>query len=301
MEKSKILLDVGSSTIKVYRLQGDTLENIQNKSIFFKDGFDKNTGISKENKKLLLDFIKQIKVDNQHSSVEIYATSMFRKMELSAQQQLIDDILKSTGFRFNIIPHERESFYMQQALIGKYNNDLALIINIGGGSTELIVIKEKDVLETHELENLGVGTILKKYPEINDPLSSVELDHLTEEIKKMLPEIGKKVKTAFYSGGELTYMRLAGYHLVKNDLFQDSSHPELISLKDFVKRNHDVFEKITLHELEKLMPENPKWMHGSRGCSAIAQAICEKYSIENIIPSNSNLIDGIVRSNITPN
>jgi hypothetical protein len=43
------------------------------------------------------------------------------------------------------------------------------------------------------------------------------------------------------------------------------------------------------------MPENPKWMHGARPCSAIAQAICEKYNIEKIIPSDSNIIHGIVR------
>lgn len=43
------------------------------------------------------------------------------------------------------------------------------------------------------------------------------------------------------------------------------------------------------------MPDNPKWMHGARGCSAIAQAICQKYSVQTIIPSNSNIINGIIR------
>lgn len=43
------------------------------------------------------------------------------------------------------------------------------------------------------------------------------------------------------------------------------------------------------------MLENPTWMHGARACSAIAQAISEKYGIENIVPSNSNLINGVVR------
>jgi hypothetical protein len=56
-----------------------------------------------------------------------------------------------------------------------------------------------------------------------------------------------------------------------------------------------IFEKISLKELENLMPENPKWMHGARPCSAIAQAICEKYNIKKIIPSHSNIINGIVR------
>ena len=43
------------------------------------------------------------------------------------------------------------------------------------------------------------------------------------------------------------------------------------------------------------MPENPKWMHGARACSAIAQAICQKYQVHTIIPSNSNIVNGAVR------
>jgi hypothetical protein len=44
------------------------------------------------------------------------------------------------------------------------------------------------------------------------------------------------------------------------------------------------------------MPENPTWMHGARGCSALAQAIFEHYKIDQIVPSNSNLIDGVART-----
>jgi hypothetical protein len=36
-------------------------------------------------------------------------------------------------------------------------------------------------------------------------------------------------------------------------------------------------------------------MYGARACSAIAQAICEKYNIITIIPSDSNIINGVVR------
>ena len=43
------------------------------------------------------------------------------------------------------------------------------------------------------------------------------------------------------------------------------------------------------------MPESPGWMFGARACSALAEAICSKYDVEHIIPSNSNLIDGICR------
>lgn len=114
-------------------------------------------------------------------------------------------------------------------------------------------------------------------------------------MKGKLPPLQNKVKLAFYSGGELTYMQLAGYKLQKNKLFIDRDHPSFISFNNFAKRNKEIFNEVTLTELEALMPDNPRWMHGARACSALAQAICEKYGVETIIPSNSNLIDGVAR------
>ena len=42
-----------------------------------------------------------------------------------------------------------------------------------------------------------------------------------------------------------------------------------------------------------MMPNNPEWMTGARACSALAQAICQCFNIQYIVPSDSNLIDGV--------
>jgi exopolyphosphatase/pppGpp-phosphohydrolase len=172
-----------------------------------------------------------------------------------------------------------------------------LLINIGGGSTELVIMYGKEVIERVNLD-FGVGKILTDFPQINDEFSKIKLEDVVDHIKNLLPPIQNKPKIAFYTGGELTYMKLANYPLKKNILFEDDDHPFLIELEDFKNKNREIFEKITLKELENLMPENPKWMHGARPCSAIAQAICEKYNIEKIIPSDSNIINGIVRQEL---
>ena len=90
-------------------------------------------------------------------------------------------------------------------------------------------------------------------------------------------------------------MQLAKYALRTNNLFNDKEHPSIIKLKDFIDSNGRVFTEVKLKELERLMPENPKWMRGARACSALAQAIFQEYKIKTIVPSNSNLIDGVVR------
>lgn len=157
-----------------------------------------------------------------------------------------------------------------------------------------MVVSGKEVIERHYLD-LGVMTLMAEFKFLNEDLSKHRLKEVVESVKDKLPNLGGNVKNAIYSGGELTYMSLVGYNLLSNDVFEDTDHPSKIMLTDFASKNEEVFSRIKLSELEALMPNDPKWMHGARSCSAIAQAICEKYNVISIIPSNSNLINGAVR------
>jgi exopolyphosphatase/pppGpp-phosphohydrolase len=290
----KIIIDIGSSTIKVYRIEHSIIKNVEKHSIFFKNGFTRKDGLSAENEKEFLNFLSQIRNKNVQLKITAYATSLFRKMSKLAQENITKKILETAGINLKIISHKQESHYLQQALIGKFKKGTVLITNIGGGSTELVLIKDGVTIQTYELENLGVGTILGRYPEINATFSGVTLDKLTKEIIEKLPKIGTEIAAVFFTGGELTYMKLANYNLQRNILFEDINHPYILSTKDCKKRNSEIFSKVTIKELEKLMPENPKWMHGARAYIGIAQAITNKYSIQTIIPSDTNLVDGIV-------
>ncbi len=290
----KIIIDVGSSTIKVHKIENGTIKDIEKRSIFFKNGFIKENGLSAENENEFLNFLSQIRNKNAQLKITAYATSLFRKMSKDAQENITKKILDTAGINLKILLHKQESHYLQQALIAKFKKGTVLITNVGGGSTELVLIKDGVAIQTYELENLGVGAILGRYPEINATFSEVSLDKLTKEVIKQLPKIGTKIATAFFTGGELTYMKLANYNLQRNILFEDINHPYILSTKDYKKRNLEIFSEVAIKELEKLMPKNPRWMHGARAYIGIAQAITSKYSIQTIIPSDTNLVDGIV-------
>lgn len=290
-----ILIDVGSSTVKVYAFEEGKLSHLFNRSIKFKDGFNPEAGISEVNKTELIELILEIKQKFPEHTLKIFATAIFRKYSEKARVSFIDEIFIRTNVYFNIISHELENFYIQKALVGKLNSaENSLIVNIGGGSTELVVMFGNEAIETHNID-YGIGNLLTEFVGINDELSNVNLNDILIKIKSLLPTLTNKVSLAFYTGGELEYMRRAEYTLEKNNLFADKDHPFIIKLGNLQKKNQEIFTRTKLGELENLMPEDPSWMHGARGCSAIAQAIFEKYSIETIVPSNSNLIDGVVR------
>lgn len=295
----KIFIDVGSSTTKVYHSQKPgSVKLLFTKSISFKEGFDLKTGISEERRSELVALLEELKDKHPNIPIRIYATAVFRKLLPAAKKELVDSIFSETGVYFNIINQELENYYLEVALVGKYKkDDPIMLVNIGGGSTELVILYGKRVIERHNLD-LGIATIINKFPGVNKSISATSLSKVVEFTKKHLPVLKNKTKLAIYNGGELNYMRLVGYKLRKNKIFKDRKHPSLIHIKDYSNENEEVFKKIKIEELRKLMPNDPNWMYGARPCSAIAQAIFENYGIGIIIPSDSNLIDGVIRQDL---
>lgn len=294
-DTKRILIDAGSSSVKVYSYNGVRLVSILTKSISFKEGFKPEIGITEAKQEEFYSIIEFIQKKYSLVPVEIYATALFRSLTNKVKRKLIHDFFKRTGLNFNIISHDEESHYLEQALIGKYSDKLPiLLLNIGGGSTEIIIMENGKPLNRYNIP-FGMVHVLEKFPTINFHVSGTEISLVIDFVKTKVPGISAKVDRAIYTGGELTYMKLVGYKLQKNTLFQDKEHPSMITFDNFIKKNREVFEKISLRKLEKLMPQNPKWMHGARACSAIAEALFNTYSIKTIIPSNSNLIHGVIR------
>ena len=292
--RSKLLIDIGSSTIKLYEVNKDGLPQIlETKSFHFKHGFDPEVGLDEENQDALLDYLKDITVRYPEAVYKTYATAVFRKLQKKARQKLIDKVFDCTGLYFNIISQDQESTCLYKGVLKYYDNDTpTLLINIGGGSTELVIVQKSVVKQTMHIE-LGVGTMLSEFPGINEIYSKHPLEEVLTFVKGMLPRLGSEVEIAFYTGGELSYMQNSYYELRENRLFEDPKHPSIIHTADFQRRNQEIFSHETLETLESYMPEDPKWMHGARACSAIAQAICEKYTIDTIIPSDVNTVDGV--------
>lgn len=289
----KYLIDIGSSTIKVYTKQEYKVSLVKTKSFSFKDGFSPSSGLSDSNKELLYRFFEELVecYSLNRCNTKIYATGIFR--DIQNKQSFIEEFYTRTRFFFNIIAHDLEAFYLEKACIGacSYNGPI-LIINIGGKTTELLFYNNGSIVG-RELLSIGVGTILNAFPLINSDHSSVSLEEIVAFVVTQLPKNDLPYTTAVYTGGELTYMRTVGYPLTKNTTFEDSNHPMMIMANDYYDHNQQIFSRICLSELRQLMPGNPSWMDGARGCSAIAQAICIHYGVRIIIPSDSNMVDGI--------
>lgn len=142
--------------------------------------------------------------------------------------------------------------------------------------------------------------ILNIYKALNEITLYID-KHLEDEIEyDYLANILKDVKfkynydCAIFTGGEERFELLTGFNLQDNSLFNDGIHKYMLSLEDYIKGTEKVFYEMTMNDLYKLMPGNPKWMDGARSGAIIPLTIFKKANIKWIIPSDLNLINGVI-------
>lgn len=289
-------IDLGSSTIKVYEYE-ESLKLLEEHSIYFKNDFTEEKGISDYNRKELFDYFNELvsKYKMKYENTHIYVTGIFRNLSYSQRQELIKEFNKELDLHFNIISHGIENYYLGKAMENNYGSKKVMIINMGGKTTELITFLDNKIIDRKNLK-IGVAELLNEFPNSNDHYSTAKIEDIVTFVKEKIKDVifETDYDCAIFTGGEERFEKLTKYNLVENTLFEDGIHKYMVSFDDFVKGNEKIFYNMSLQELYDLMPQNPKWMDGARTGAVLPQAIFEKANIKWIVPSDLNLINGVI-------
>lgn len=299
------LIDIGSKSVKVYQMLNGIVTQIDKESYklnsIYKENFAESMNssvgleLSADDKELLFckfNDLAQKYVFNK-SNTKIFATGHFR--DITDKHAFIVEFYARTGLYFNIISQDLEAHYMAP-ILNRYKDVLGntILINIGGGSIELLFCRNGKLYGKPQKLNFGANRISEiDFPHINQSSEVALLNDIVTSVQDKLQSQVERYQSVIYTGGELSFMKLLGYPLKENILFVDQAHPLTISTEDYYAYNEKLFSEYTIEDLHDLMPSNPTWMDGARACSAIAQAICQKFGVETIIPSDLNLIDGV--------
>ncbi len=289
-------IDLGSSTIKVYCYENE-LKLLDEHSIYFKNDFDAEKGISESNSKELCEYFEKIKnkYNLKYYNTNIYVTGIFRNLVQERKQELVKLFNDKFDLHFNIISHGIENYYLGKAMQNDYNGKKVLIINMGGKTTELVTFVGKDITNTKNI-NVGVADLLNSFDKVNEKYSGNTLEEMEQFITDKLNDVvlDKDYDCAIFTGGEERFELLAGFNLVENNLFNDNIHKYMLSLDDYVAGTEKVLYNMSLDELHALMPSNPKWMDGARSGAIIPLVLFKKANVKWIIPSDLNLINGVI-------
>ena len=289
-------IDLGSSTIKVYCYENE-LKLLEEHSIYFKNDFDAEKGISESNSKELCEYFEKIKnkYNLKYYNTNIYVTGIFRNLVQERKQELVKLFNDKFDLHFNIISHGIENYYLGKAMRNDYNGKKVLIINMGGNTTELVTFVGKDITNTKNI-NVGVADLLNNFDKVNEKYSGNTLEEMEQFIANKLNDVvlDKDYDCAIFTGGEERFELLAGFNLVENNLFNDNIHKYMLTLEDYVAGTEKVLYNMSLDELHALMPSNPKWMDGARSGAIIPLVLFKKANVKWIIPSDLNLINGVI-------
>lgn len=204
------VLDLGTNTFNllIAQWQNNALQVIENQKIAVKigkGGIHKNQ-ITEDAAERALNAIKHHKATIDKYNVEkVFAigTSAFRTAANSSQ--IAQNISKQTGINIEIISGDREAelIYLGVKQTLYIDNDNFLIVDIGGGSNELILANSHKTIWKESFP-LGMARLIERF-QFSDPIKEAEIAQLNsyfDETMKSFSEILKKHEVKHLAGAE---------------------------------------------------------------------------------------------------
>ncbi|MBS7008458.1 Ppx/GppA phosphatase family protein [Anaerostipes sp.] len=224
------MIDIGSNTVRlaVYEVKGKKYKKIFSKKKTLglisyvenrklsKEGIDKLTSIIKEFDGILT----LLCISQRH----YFATASLR--EIKNESEVTGRLQESTGTTIKVISGEEEG-YLDYLAVSKNNNiKEGIIVDIGGGSTELIEVKDEEAVSFCSFP-IGSLNLFQRYVEFILPKEK-EMNAVSEEIKEYTGEIDYSgQKTVIGVGGTC---RAAAS--ICSSLFYQGEKVKKVTLKD---------------------------------------------------------------------
>lgn len=197
-------IDIGTNTVLllVAETEGRTLTPIREEQRIPRlgNGVDASGNISDHSIEKVLNVLKEYKVllssDYPHlKTLEVTATSAVR--DAANRNYFIDTVREETGFEIRLLSGIEEAEYTFNGALSVLSSiDEAIVIDIGGGSTEIAYGKQGVLKDSHSF-NMGSVRFTERFID-SDPPESHEVISCRDEIKNIL----KARPFNFYHGSE---------------------------------------------------------------------------------------------------
>jgi len=163
-----IAIDLGSNTLRVLAYDCATQKQIfaYEKVVKTADGLASSGHINDKAVERIISAIKEVKEALDFSSLPIYAVTTEAIRRATNAQEVLIQIQKETGVHFNIISGDEEARFTLLAVKNRlkklhYASDTFVLVDIGGGSTELIFhYKDETISKSFPV---GIVTIAQSY------------------------------------------------------------------------------------------------------------------------------------------
>jgi len=223
------------------------------------------------------------------------ATSALREAQNSAS--FLKEIKEKTGFEIEIISGDQEAEITASGmLIDMVKPHSALMIDIGGGSTELIVLRNNQPLLKQSL-HLGVVYLAGVYMKHDPPLEK-DLNRMGEEIAQQIASVAASFKELL--SAETILIGTAGTVTTLAAVAQGLSsfdHTRIHNYKLPIETVNNIFSDIArIHSQERAasIPFEPERLDIIVPGTLILLTLMETFSFHEMTVSNYGLREGIL-------
>ncbi|HSB09739.1 MAG TPA: Ppx/GppA phosphatase family protein [Blastocatellia bacterium] len=223
IDREKEMVRVGSGTLREHRLSNQTIERA-------------------------ITTLQRFKKMAEHNGADpIIATATAAVRESRNADEFIEQVRKEVGINVQVLPGVEEARLIALAVseVTDFNGKRALIIDIGGGSTEFIITGGAD---PELLLSLRVGAVrLTEKFITTDPISTEQRDRLIANIRSDFTRAASEIKSAGYdfvigTSGTVLNMVEAAAHTerphVDESLSDFESFSQTVTLKQIERLNH---------------------------------------------------------------
>jgi len=301
-------IDIGTNTFRLliaevisdHRKNGYDIKDIYSERIITRlgEGIAENGLLKKESVERGINALKKFcdiiaRYNISHASV--IATSALREAE--NREEFLKRTKDETGIEIKIISGEEEARKTSRGmLIGITPPTTALLVDIGGGSTELIFIKKWKPVLVRSL-NLGVVYLADKYMK-NDPPLKKDLAEMRQEIlQTIMPSAMDFTRlfaedTAFIgTAGTVTTLSAIAQHLTRFE--HNKIHNSKLTMEK-IKDTFSVISAIPAKERIKYHPFEPERLDIIVPGTLILLKLLEAFGFKEIIVSNYGLREGVI-------
>ena len=147
MKKTFAIIEIGSNNTKTHIYENDKAIYDNTTTIEFKKNYAKEEKIAKEDLDKLYKLI--IKAKEYTDKIYVYGCSIFRKLTKEELNNINKDLKDKFNIEIEVVSQVQEAKY---TALGCYNDidykDNICIFIGGGGSIELIFVKDKKMVDT---------------------------------------------------------------------------------------------------------------------------------------------------------
>ena len=224
--------------------------------------------------------------------IHIYGCSIFRNISKDELEEINNTLLDKYNLKIEVVSQEDEAYYTALGCYNDIDYDKNICVFIGGGgSTELIFVNNKKVIDKKYF-NFGVVDVTNKFESLKDDVPTVTFDEVYNYVGSLIGDIDINTDVLILAGGDHFYWyNNAKYQLLDNELYSNDNQKFMLTtdMSDKYDRNALVTSLDKIRENS----DNPKWFDGSRAMKVITNLVSHRVNAKYIVPTRINMEDGL--------